>query len=246
MSASLDGSAEPRRIACLMRHAHFDRPRQLASAHLPYPLSSEGRAQAKAAAESVLRAAREQDLAIHPTIETSQLLRAWETGRILAEALEARTGCRFVVEERIELIERGLGSCANLRFDEIEALLARDPRLAPLPPEWRRRADFRLPVPGAESLLDAGVRTARRIDRSLASASAPDAPGGVLKIFVAHGGCLRHAAVVRDILPIDEAIKLTMDYCGTVLIESIGPQRWRHVAGEWKKRLPSTDAEADG
>lgn len=228
-----------------MRHAHFDRPSRLASAHLPYPLSSEGREQAKAAAESLLRIARELDLALDPTIETSQLLRAWETGHILAEELRRRTGQRFVVEERIELIERSLGSCANLLFEQIETLLARDPRLEPLPPEWRRSATFRLPVPGAESLLESGVRAARRIDRSLAGATAPDPERDVLKLFVAHGGCLRHAAVARGILPVDEAIKLTMDYCGSVLIESIGPERWRHVGGEWKKRLSSTDNGAD-
>lgn len=229
-----------------MRHAHFERPGKLASAHLPYPLSREGRAQARAVAESVLRFARELELELDPTIETSQLLRAWETGSLLAEELERRTGRPFAVEERIELIERGLGSCANLLFDEIERLLAFDPRLGPLPADWRRSAAFRLPVPGAESLLEAGARTALRIDRSLAGATAPGGTGGVLKVFVAHGGCIRHAAVLRGILPVEEAIKLTMDYCGSVLVESIAPGRWRHVAGEWKKRLPSTDAGADG
>lgn len=234
----------PRQIACLMRHAHFDRADDLASAHLPLPLSERGRAQARAAAETVLRFAGELDLALDPVVETSQLLRAWETGSLLAEELERRTGLSFRVEDRIELIERSLGSCANLRFKEIEAVLARDPRLAALPADWRRSPDFRLPVPGAESLLEAGERTARRIDEAL-SLGSDSTERSTLKVFVAHGGCLRHAAVMRGILPVDQAIMLTMDYCQSVLIESIGPERWRHVGGEWKKRLSRMDRRSD-
>lgn len=231
-----DRSTRGRRVAGLVRHGHFDRPDQIASAHLPLPLSAAGRAQAREAAGPILQFCEELELEIDPRIEVSQLLRAWETAVMLAEELERRTGRSFVVEERSELLERGLGSCANLRFDEIEAQLSQDPRVGPLPADWRRLPEFRLPVPGAESLMMAGARTATRIAASLRSIPADD-PRDVLRLFVAHGGCLRHAAVQLGTLDLRNVTALTMEYAQAVLIESDGRGGWLQVAGEWKKRL---------
>ena len=229
--------SQGRRVAGLVRHGHFDRPEQLASAHLPLPISAEGREQARKAADPILRFCDELGLELDPRIEASQLLRAWETAIVLAEELERRTGRSFIVEERSELLERGLGSCANLRFDEIEAHLSQDPRLGPLPDDWRRLPEFRLPVPGAESLMMAGARTAARIAASLRSIPEDD-PRDVLRLFVAHGGCLRHAAVQLGTLDLRSVTALTMEYGQAVLIESDGRGGWLQVAGEWKKRLP--------
>jgi len=231
-----------RRVAGLIRHGHFDRPDQLASAHLPLPLSAEGRAQARQSAGPILRFCDELGLELDSRIEASQLLRAWETAMILAEELERRTGQRFVVDERDELLERGLGSCANLRFDEIEARLSQDPRLGPLPEDWRRLPQFRLPVPGAESLMMAGARTATRIATSLRSIPEDD-PRDVLRLFVAHGGCLRHAAVQLGALDLRHVTALTMEHAQAVLIESDGHGGWLQVAGEWKKRLSKRAAQ---
>lgn len=183
----------------------------------------------------LIELAREQDVAIDETIEASSLLRATETAGLIAEQLEHRLGRSFRVEERDEMLERGLGSCANLRFEEIEALLAQDPRLDALPRGWRRISHFRLPVPGAESLIEAGARTADRIDESLAALDTPD---DRLRIFVAHSGCLRHAAVARDLLTPERAMTLSMDFVQTILVERAAFGRWRHVAGEWPKHLP--------
>jgi 2,3-bisphosphoglycerate-dependent phosphoglycerate mutase len=97
------------------------------------PLSEKGENQARQAAGPILQMAEELGLELDPVVESSQLLRAWQTAEILADELEARTGRRFVVVERIELLERSLGSCANLRFDQISKRLAKDPRLGPLP-----------------------------------------------------------------------------------------------------------------
>lgn len=225
-----------RRVAAFVRHGHFDRPECTASAHLPIPLSATGRQQARDAVEPLLRFCDEQGLEPDPQIESSQLIRAWETAVIMAEELERRTSRVFRVEERLELIERGLGSCANLRFDEIEAVLALDPRLDPLPEGWRRIPDFRLAVPGAESLLEAGGRVAEFVSASLASIPEED-PRDVLRLFVAHGGCLRHAALRLGVL--DRALvgRLTMDYGQAVLIERCEDGRWIHSGGQWKKRL---------
>jgi 2,3-bisphosphoglycerate-dependent phosphoglycerate mutase len=230
-----------RRVAGLVRHGHFDRPDQLASAHLPLPLTELGVRQARDAAETILRYCDEFELELDPVLEASQLLRSWQTAKILAEELEARTGRRFVVEERYEMLERSLGSCANLRFDEIKAMLALDPRLGPLPEGWRRIPEFRLPVPGAESLMQAGARTAQRIAASLASIPEED-PRDVLRLFVAHGGCLRHAAVQLGALDVRAVAGLSMDYAQVVLIEKDERGDWVQIAGQWHKRLPERDS----
>jgi 2,3-bisphosphoglycerate-dependent phosphoglycerate mutase len=224
-----------------VRHGRFPRPEHVASAHLPLPLSEEGRAEARAAVEPLIAAADALDLQIDATLEASRLLRATETAWILAEGLEAALGRPFRVEERDELLERGLGSCANLRFDQIETLLGQDPRLPELPAGWRRMPDFRLPVPGAESLLTAGRRTAARIDESLAAMDPADGSDR-LRIFVAHGGCLRHAAVAKGVLEIERVPTVTMDYVQSVFFEREPDGDWTQIAGEWKKRLPSTTA----
>lgn len=227
----------PRRVAALVRHGHFPRPDNVASAHLPLPLSAMGREQARDGAERLVELAAAQGLTIDDTIEASSLLRASETAGILAETLGERLGRSFRVEEHDALIERGLGSCANLRFDEIEALLAQDPRLDALPRGWRRVPDFRLPVPGAESLMDAGRRTADRVDAGL---DAIEALEDRLRVFVAHSGCLRHAAVARAVLSPDRAMLLSMDFVQAVLVERDGDGGWRQLAGEWPKHLPPT------
>lgn len=181
---------------------------------------------------------RDETLELDTTIEVSQLLRAWETGTILAEALGERTGETFAIEERDEIIERGIGSCTNLRFDEIEAVLAQDPRLEPLPTGWRRMPEFRLPVQGAESLMQAGARTAKRIEASV-DAIPDDDPRDLLRLFVAHSGCLRHAAVHLGAVDVDDVSGLSMDFCQTILIEkTIGG--WKQTAGRWKRHVSAS------
>jgi len=229
------GIPQGRRVAGLVRHGHFDRPERHASAHSLFPLSERGREQARAAAETILGLCEEHDLELDPCIESSQLLRAWETARLLAEALIARTGRAFVVEEHDQLVERGLGACANLRFDEIRALLGADPRLAPPPEGWRRMPEYRLPVQGAESLMQAGARTATRIATSLKSIPDED-PRDVLRLFVAHAGCLRHAAVQLGVLDVRIVSGLSLEHGQAVLIERDANGDWKQIAGQWKKR----------
>lgn len=231
-------STRGRRLAALVRHGHFPRPEGVASAHLPLPLSPEGRGHARDAGLQIARIAREHRIELDETIESSQLLRAHETAIVVAETLAEETGRTFEVADRDDMLERGLGSCANLRFDEIEAMLAADDRLDPLPEGWRRIPDFRLPVPGAESQMDAGRRTADRIDGSLAAMRG--GPEDRMRIFVAHGGCLRHASVVKGALSIERVTQVTMDYGQVVAIERLLDGSWRRAIGEWKERIPST------
>ena len=237
MAQQRKSESRGRRVACLVRHGHFDRPDQTASAHRILPLSDSGRAQAARGADRILETCRDNDLQLDTTIEVSQLLRAWETGCVMAEELSKRLDERFHVEERDEIIERGLGSCANLRFDEIEASLALDPRIAELPKGWRRLPEFRLPVQGAESLMEAGARTSARIEQSIASISDAD-PRDLVRIFVAHSGCLRHAAVHLGVIELAEVSGLSMDFCQSILVEQT-EEGWHQIAGEWKQHLSS-------
>ena len=224
-----------RRVAALIRHGEFPRPDQTASAHLLLPLTEAGREQARRTALTVSEWADLSELEIDPLIEASQLLRASETAHIIASELGRLRGRSFEVEDRDEMLERSLGSCANLRLDEIRRLLAADPRLSPLPEGWRRIPDFRLPVPGAESLMQAGMRTAARIEASLDSIPTEDTRD-VLRLFVAHSGCLRHAAVVKKALEADLASQLTMDFAQSIFVEQMPDGSWKRIAGEWKAR----------
>ena len=239
-SAKSDSSAASgRRVAGFVRHGHFDRPDGVASAHSLFPLSETGREQARNAVDPILDCCEELGLEIDPRIEASQLLRSWETANLIAAALTERTGKRFHVISRDELIERGLGSCANLTFDQIRDMLAEDPRLGPLPEGWRRMPEFRLPVQGAESLMQAGARTAARVATSLDSIPADDSRD-LMRLFVAHSGCLRHATVQLGALDVRAVAGLSMDFAQSVFVENLPNGDWVHIAGQFHKRLPGT------
>lgn len=224
-------------MAAFVRHGHFDRPDEVASAHSLFPLSAKGEEQARRAAGPILGFCEEFDLELDSRIESSQLLRAWQTAKWIAESLEARLDRHFDVLQRDELIERGLGSCANLTFTRIREMLEADPRIGPLPVNWRRTPEFRLPVQGAESLMQAGARTAARVAASIDSIPDDD-PRDVMRLFVAHSGCLRHAAVQLGAIDVRAVPGLSMDFTQTVLIEKLRNGDWVHVAGQFKKQIP--------
>jgi 2,3-bisphosphoglycerate-dependent phosphoglycerate mutase len=140
------------------------------------------------------------------------------------------------VRQRDELVERGLGSCANMTFDAIRAMLAADPRLGALPEGWRRMPEFRLPVQGSESLMQAGARTATRIATSIDLIPAED-PRDLMRLFVAHSGCLRHAAVQLGAVDVRVVPGLSMDFAQSVLLEKLPTGEWVHIAGEFRKQL---------
>lgn len=218
-------------IAALIRHGAYRQPAGVPSAHLPHPLSRRGEAQARAAAGRLAETAAAHGWRLSRTIDSSELLRAWQTAGLLAE----RLGREFRVVGFPALAERGLGSAANLTMARIEAVVAADPRLAPLPAGWKGDSLFRLPLPGAESLLEAGQRAARHIEarmRALARRARRDA----VKLFVGHGGAFRHAAVVLGVLPLEAAGGLSMQHCRPVFLERLDEGRWRHVGGDWKRR----------
>jgi len=193
----------PRLFAALIRHGHFERPADVPSAHSLRPLSAEGREQARGAAGSLHELALELGARVDPRIDSSDLLRAHQTAELLAEALPPLPGGTPRVHGCEALRERSLGAATNLPLAEIEQLLESDPRVPRLPAGWRRMPGFRLPVPGAESQLQAGARAAAAIEASLTELAAT-AERDTLRAFVAHGGCLRHAALQWGVLALDQ------------------------------------------
>lgn len=242
MTATNGAGQAGRRAVALVRHGHFDRPDEMASAHLPLPLSPLGREQAEQAADRLFEQARACQLEIDGQIESSQLLRAHETASILATALSRRLGRPFVVQDWPDLLERSLGSCANLTFPQIKQLLAEDPRLGPLPDGWRRHAHFRLPVPGAESQMESGERTANRIRERVEAMAEIEPSSDRLKIIVAHGGCLRHACVHLGALEVERAFDLDLRHADSVVIERLSNDDWTRIAGEWSERSEAIPA----
>jgi broad specificity phosphatase PhoE len=222
-------------IACILRHGHYHQPEHVPSALLPHPLTDKGREQAREAVSRVLEFADAGGFDLHGVLDTSRLLRAWETGSIMAEGLSERTGREFVVAEHEALAERALGAAANLTLEQISRVIELDPRYAVLPPAWKAEADFRLPLQGCETLREAGVRVAGHLEQSLNNLSG-QVHRDTIKVFVGHGAAFRYAAVKLGVLRDDEAPRLSMYHCVPVYLERKADGIWVQAGGEWKVR----------
>jgi 2,3-bisphosphoglycerate-dependent phosphoglycerate mutase len=213
-------------VAALIRHGHYHQPPDTPSAFLPHPLTELGIQQARDCAPAIADWAASHGLRIHPVIDTSRMLRAWQTGQEIAGVL----GAAFTITEHEALAERSVGAAANLSLPQIDAVIAADPRCKPLPPRWKADADFRLPLQGAETLREAGARVAAHFEQCMNKLT-----GGELKLFIGHGAAFRYAAVKLGVLTEDEAPRLSMHHCRPVYLERIDGQ-WRQAGGEWKVR----------
>lgn len=226
----------PRLIAALLRHGAYDQPKNVPGAHNPHPLTSEGEDQARAAGAQLVASTEGFGCSLHAEIDTSDLLRAWGTARVIAASLENSLGSEFRLVEAPALRERSLGSAGNLTLEQIDRVIQRDPRYGALPPDWRSRSEFRLPLPGAESLLEAGARTAEYLVARLDTLQG-ELAADTLKIFVGHGGSIRHAAVHLGMLDVEQAREVSMEYCQPIYWEMTADRSWRHIAGDWKRRI---------
>lgn len=244
-----------KRVLAWIRHGEYAQPPGVPSAHLPYGLTSRGREQALAAGRAVLDFARQRQLELDPVIDCSRLRRAWETAHLIAEELARLGGPALRVEEFDALAERSLGAAANLTVDQIEALLAADPRYSAPAPGWKRDPNYILPLQGAESLAGAGERVASHVLGRMHGAH-----GASLKLFIGHGGAFRHAALSLGLLNIDDVQSLSMHHGAPIYFEhrtastalpAMGlpaggaspgapDARLVHLAGEWRKRTDGT------
>ena len=225
----------PRVILALFRHGSYEQPEGVPSAHSPHPLDPSGEVQARDGALALLETASSQGWEIDVIVDSSRLLRAWQTAKIVAQTLGQRTERRFEVAEFDALAERGLGCAANLTTSQIAEVLRRDPRSDPLPDTWQRDSSYRLPLQGAESLTQAGERVAWHLE-ARARHVAERARVDTLKVLVGHGGSFRHAALYLGVLRADEVSRLSMAHCTPVYLERLDKGRWAHVAGSWKER----------
>ena len=125
---------------------------------------------------------------------------------------------------------------------DIEKVVAADPRYGAPPKGWKSDSHYRLPLQGAESLMEAGVRVARHVARRMEDL-AETAEANTLKLFVGHGAAFRHAAVHLGILAADEVGRLSMYHCRPVYLETDGHGAWTHLMGPWKQRHPGEETE---
>jgi 2,3-bisphosphoglycerate-dependent phosphoglycerate mutase len=174
-------------------------------------------------------------------VDSSQLLRAWQTARIINEELAGKFETPPQLSGFDDLAERGLGSAANLSTTAIEAVVREDPRFEELPAGWKSNSGFRLPLQGAESLLEAGQRVAAHIGRQMEVLAAQDPATDTLKLFVGHGAAFRHAAYHMGVLSFDQIAQLSMYHAQPVFLEFLSDNRWQHVGGEWKVRARQSD-----
>ncbi|MFM9270754.1 histidine phosphatase family protein [Halomonas elongata] len=227
-------SPAPRTIAVLVRHGDYHQLPDTPSAHQPFPLTERGRDQADKAAWELGAMLEAEGWRLAETIDTSELLRAWQTAERLREGL---ANCWFPL--RIEnfgaLAERGLGSAANLTLDQIVRAVEADPRCDALPANWKSSSHFRLPLPGAESLMEAGERVADHLESRMAALAA-EVRDDTAKLFVGHGAAFRHAAYRLGVLAFDDIARLSMYHAASVYLERFPDGRWRHIGGHWKRR----------
>ncbi|MDI4638999.1 MULTISPECIES: histidine phosphatase family protein [Halomonadaceae] len=232
----------PRLLAALVRHGDYHQLPDTPSAHQPFPLTSDGREQATRAGGELRDMLDTFGCDLAPQIDSSNLLRAWQTASLIQSVLaEGRHGVS--VHGFDALAERGLGSAANLSAARIEAVIAEDPRFSCLPANWKSDSHFRLPLQGAESLMDAGERVASHLTAQIQALlrhgeghREGHGEADVLKIFVGHGAAFRHAAHHLGVLAFDDIARLSMHHGRPVLLEYRQEQGWRHIAGEWKVR----------
>jgi broad specificity phosphatase PhoE len=238
-----------KRVLAWIRHGEYAQPSGVPSAHLPHGLTPRGREQAREAARVVWRHAQRHGLELDPVVDSSRLRRAWETADVMARELESLGSEKLVVREFDALMERCLGAAANLTLEQIEAVLADDPRFERPQSGWKRDAHYTLPLPGAESLARAGERVARHVRARMRGLDADDSTASKssskprLVLFVGHGGAFRQAASELGVLSPAEVQRLSMQYGVPIFFEfhasrdeNEGGERWLRVEGDWRER----------
>jgi 2,3-bisphosphoglycerate-dependent phosphoglycerate mutase len=232
-------NGQPRLIAALLRHGDYRQRRDTPSAHQPFALTAEGEAQSRDAAIELDAVLTRELWRLHPVIDSSHMLRAWQTADVLMRALDEEG---LQIECFDEMAERCVGAAANMSQEEIREVISSDPRYSSLPEAWKADSYFRLPFQGAESLWQAGERLAGHLNQRMEELIV-HAREDVVKLFVGHGAAFRHAACHLGVLDIDQVAALSMHHARPVFIEFIAPDEWRHVKGDWKQRNAETNLD---
>lgn len=232
-------------IAALIRHGDYHQLDDTPSAWQPFPLNSEGNTHALSAAEMIRNELIKQNWLLHPDCDSSKLLRAWQTAKIICNCLENNDS---LINKELHnkkqminlnsfdaLAERSVGSAANLSISQIEEIIDNDPRFESLPKDWKSNSHFCLPLQGAESLMDSGKRVAEHLATTMSDLQ-KNIKQPTLKLFVGHGAAFRHAAYHLGVLEFEQIAKLSMYHGQPVFIERLEDASWTHVSGKWKIR----------
>ena len=102
-----------RLIAALIRHGDYQQLPDAPSAHQPWPLNSTGETQSREGAQALHDMITRNDWALVPAIDSSRMLRAWQTAVIFANGLAGLTASTPQIESYDALAERGVGCLAN-------------------------------------------------------------------------------------------------------------------------------------
>ncbi|MES9945563.1 MAG: histidine phosphatase family protein [Candidatus Thiodiazotropha sp.] len=224
-----------RLIAALLRHGEYQQLPDTPSALQPFPLTRPGAEQAERSVTLIQGSLETFKWSLHPVIDSSRLLRGWQTADVLRKGLQIGSHDRLQIESFDVLAERSLGSAANLTLQQIESVLRADPRFTSPPGGWKSDSHYRLPLQGAESLMDAGERVAEHIQRRLLELQT-QVEVDTVKLFVGHGAAFRHAAHRLGVLPFERIAAVSMYHCRPVFLERLPDGSWQHLTGDWKIR----------
>ncbi|MES9970145.1 MAG: histidine phosphatase family protein [Candidatus Thiodiazotropha sp.] len=224
-----------RLIAALLRHGEYQQLPDTPSALQPFPLTKPGAEQAERSVTLVEGILEMFKWSLHPVIDSSRLLRGWQTAEVLCRGLQIGRQDRLQIESFDALAERSLGSAANLSLPQIESVLRDDPRFPSPPKGWKSDSHYRLPLQGAESLMDAGARVAGHLELRLSALQA-QVEVDTVKLFVGHGAAFRHAAHHLGVLPFERIAAVSMYHCRPVFLERLPDGSWQHLTGDWKIR----------
>lgn len=229
------------RYAILLRHGDYRQKPETPSALQPHGLTDAGKEQALEAGNALARLAEDEGWQIAPEVFSSRQQRAWQTAALMCQSFSEATGLPLAVSEHEALAERSVGALANLTVAEIEQVLADDPRHAPPPGDWKSDSHYRLPVQGAESLMEAGERVAAFLKEQIGRLDERQ-PGANAQIFVGHGAAIRHAAHHLGVLEFEEIRQLSMHHARPVVLKTGADGTWSHHCGAWKQRRISETA----
>jgi 2,3-bisphosphoglycerate-dependent phosphoglycerate mutase len=218
----------------VIRHGAYEQLPNVPSALQPFALTVEGAQEVRQQAQVFAQWLEENDIKLDPLVDSSTLLRAWQTASIYVETLRDYFDGTPQIESYSALCERSVGAVANLTIDEIERVLALDPRFSAPPKGWKSDSHYCLPFDGAESLWQAGQRVAEHIQAWQRRVQHQDDQR--LKLFIGHGASIRHGMCQLEVLTFDDIKRLSMFY-GHPVVFDIAPQSpIKRRFGEWKQR----------
>lgn len=213
-----------------LRHSEYEQPEGIPSAVLPHPIKNpEGFEQAEKGARDIIDFIKKEGISIPKVIESSSVLRAFQTAKVIAEQLEKEFGEKIEITQSDSLVERIVGAMANLTVSEIEEVISKDPRLDNPPKGWKSNKYYRLPFIGSESLDDAGKRVSKYVI---------DNPFNVqqdFRVIIGHGASFRHASCELGILEETDIPALSMHYAHPLFFKR-NKKSWDLVKGSWKIR----------